>query len=301
MNEEYKKDYEPYQTMGPLSGIFDQRAAEKLNHKADALGFDAISVGGFISWVMDCVDKGFLTKEEAGISTIPKFTCENFDLVKDSEHNADIGIEILNAIIGRKGEMNLTEGWRKLARRLARSKGKKVMDNTLYSAYARRGWMVPNQYWTPGVLSPMSIMGKYYMYYGKDFVPPRELGRKNAKRMMGEFILDNTGICRFHRGWAEEMVPEILEELYGLKEEFNTSLKRTASRINSRNSSVFWESELAIDYVYTFMRRRKEVEGDQSDELSRWIEKFDEDKNEASLEFWYEIHKGIHESLREFT
>jgi glyceraldehyde-3-phosphate dehydrogenase (ferredoxin) len=28
MRDEYKKDYEPYQTMGPLSGIFDQRAAE---------------------------------------------------------------------------------------------------------------------------------------------------------------------------------------------------------------------------------------------------------------------------------
>ena len=43
MREEYKKDYEPYQTMGPLCGIFDQRAAEKLNHRCDTLGFDAIS------------------------------------------------------------------------------------------------------------------------------------------------------------------------------------------------------------------------------------------------------------------
>ena len=39
MNGEFKKDYEPYQTMGPLCGIFDQRAAEKLNHHADTLGF----------------------------------------------------------------------------------------------------------------------------------------------------------------------------------------------------------------------------------------------------------------------
>jgi glyceraldehyde-3-phosphate dehydrogenase (ferredoxin) len=37
---DYKKDYEPYQTMGPLCGIFDQRAAEKVNHHADRLGFD---------------------------------------------------------------------------------------------------------------------------------------------------------------------------------------------------------------------------------------------------------------------
>jgi len=28
----YKKDYEPYQALGPQCGIFDQRAAEELNH-----------------------------------------------------------------------------------------------------------------------------------------------------------------------------------------------------------------------------------------------------------------------------
>ena len=28
---------------------------------------------------------------------------------------------------------------------------------------------MPNQYWTPGALTPMAIMGKYYMYYS---VPP---------------------------------------------------------------------------------------------------------------------------------
>jgi len=34
--------------------------------------------------------------------------------------------------------------------------------------------------------------------------------------------------------------------------------------------------------------------------LSAWLEKFNQDPKEAALEFWYEIHKGIHESLREF-
>ena len=62
--------------------------------------------------------------------------------------------------------------------------------------------MVPNQYWTPGALSPMVIMGKYYMHYGNEFIPPRELGRHNAKRFKQELILDNLGMCRFHRGWG---------------------------------------------------------------------------------------------------
>jgi glyceraldehyde-3-phosphate dehydrogenase (ferredoxin) len=58
MHGRFKKDYEPYQTMGPLCGIFDQRAAEQLNHHADRLGFDAISVGGTLAWLMDCLDDG---------------------------------------------------------------------------------------------------------------------------------------------------------------------------------------------------------------------------------------------------
>ena len=56
MNGIYKKDYEPYQTLGPLCGIFDQRAAEKLNHHCDAMGFDAISGGGVLAWLMDLLD-----------------------------------------------------------------------------------------------------------------------------------------------------------------------------------------------------------------------------------------------------
>ncbi len=71
MNNEFKKDYEPYQTMGPLCGIFDQRAAEKLNHKADMYGFDAISVGGVLSWLMECLSKNLLKPNELGVSKLP--------------------------------------------------------------------------------------------------------------------------------------------------------------------------------------------------------------------------------------
>jgi glyceraldehyde-3-phosphate dehydrogenase (ferredoxin) len=96
---------------------------------------------------------------------------------------------VADAIIEKRGILNLEEGARKFARRLSREKGKQIKDAFLYTAFARKGWMVPNQYWTPGVLSPMAIMGKYYMVYGK------------------ELSLDNLGFCRVHRLWAEEICP----------------------------------------------------------------------------------------------
>jgi glyceraldehyde-3-phosphate dehydrogenase (ferredoxin) len=300
MRGEYKKDYEPYQTMGPLSGIFDQRAAEKLNHQADMYGFDAISAGGVVGWLMECLAEKFLTPEELGVKTYPVFSPKNFNLETDSLHNAELGVALLDSMIEKRGILDLQQGARKFARQLSREKGKKVLDAFVYVAYARKGWMVPNQYWTPGALSPMAIMGKYYMYYEKDFVPPRELGRKDAERLRKELLVDNLGICRFHRKWAEEMIPDLVGSLYGLKTEFLENNAITASRINSRNSSIFWESERNCDLVYSFLKRKQVVENSSDPELVKWIAYFEKDKVEAALSFWYEVHKGIQESLREF-
>ncbi len=317
MKDEYKKDYEPYQTMGPLCGIFDQRAAELLNHRADTLGFDAISAGGVLAWLMECLAEGHLSPADLGVSERPvfprarggtaagvasgsEFSLERFSVEGDSMHNARLGVTLLDAIIARKGVLDLSEGPRKLARHLARERGKQVLDPFLYAAFARKGWMVPNQYWTPGVLSPMAIMGKYYMHYDADFLPPRELGRRNAARLRAELILDDLGMCRFHRKWAEEMLPEVMESLWGMRERFLTNIDRTASRINSRNASVYWEPQRSVDFVHRYLERRREVDGDQSPELTHWLERFRQDQNEAALDFWFETLKGVHESLREF-
>ena len=112
--------------------------------------------------------------------------------------------------------------------------------------------------------------------------------------------MDNLGICRFHRAWAEEMLPEIVGTVFGLREPFLQAIEATAGRLNSRNVSTYWEPERAGDYVQCFLRRKRDVDGDASPELSGWIDRFTRDKREAALEFWYEMHKGTHESLREF-
>lgn len=299
MNNEYKKDYEPYQTMGPLCGIFDQRAAELINQKADSMGFDAISVGGALAWLMECLHEGHIKPEELGVDQKPVFAPEGFDVVNDSMHNAHLGIALMEQMVREDGLINFSEGARKFARQLARKKGKKVLDLFMYNAFARHGWMVPNQYWTPGVLSPMGIMGKYYNDYGKQFLDPRELGRQNARRMLKELMIDNLGICRFHRAWAEDLMPDIIGQLFGKKEQFLRAVELTASRINSRNASIFWEPDRNIDFVHTFLKKKKESEKD-NEQLNYWLGRFEHDREQAALEFWYEIHKGVHETLREF-
>jgi len=300
MNGVYKKDYEPYQTMGPLCGIFDQRAAEKLNHHCDAMGFDAISGGGVLAWLMDLLDANLLTREDLGVTRLPRWEVPGFDVVSDSLHNAELGCELIDAILERRGIIDFREGVRKWSRLHSRAKGVALHDRLVYIAFSRRGWMVPNQYWVAGALAPMSIMGKYYMVYSNDFIPPRDLGKRCAERMKKELILDNLGVCRFHRGWAEELLPEVMGSLYNCKDSFLRAIDVLASRLHSRNSPIFWESACNIDYLHTFLKRKQEIDNDRNPELSSWLEKFDRDRVEAAREFWYEMLKGIDESLREF-
>ena len=146
----------------------------------------------------------------------------------------------------------------------------------------------------------MASIGKYFMHYGEEFYPPRELGRQDADRFKKELILDNMGTCRFHRKWAEEMIPEVMGSLFGLQDEYIQKISRAAARINSRNSSVFWESERNIDFVYRFLVRKRDTDGDKNPELEKWITEFEKDKHEAALEFLYEIHKGIQETLKDY-
>lgn len=118
--------------------------------------------------------------------------------------------------------------------------------------------------------------------------------------MKKELILDNLGTCRFHRGWAEEMLPEVVGSVYGRRENFLRGIEVLASRLNSRNSPIFWESKGNIDYLHTFLKRKKEVDGVDDPRLGEWLDKFNADRVEAAREFWYETLKGIDESLREF-
>ncbi len=300
MNGPFKKDYEPYQTLGPLCGVFDQRAAERLNHHADRLGFDAIGAGGVLAWLMDCLDEGLIAPSALGVDGGPRWGMAGFDVVADSMHNAELGVALLDQMVDPNGAIPLQFGARKFARRLARRTDPRILDLFVHNAFARQGWMVPNQYWTPGVLAPMAAMGRYYMYYGDQFLPPRELGRECARRMLKELMLDNLGLCRFHRAWAEDLMPDIIDGIFGARDELLRATRLTASRITSRNASVFWESQRNVDIVAAFVKKKREEDQAPNAALDHWIESFERNPKEAAFEFWYDIHKGIHEHLKEF-
>ena len=89
-----------------------------------------------------------------------------------------MAVKILNMILYSPKGKPFRRGIRYAARWLDRNHHLKSMDKAVYIANGKIGCMVPNQYWTPGMYAPMPIMGKYFSYYGTDFLPPYELGVK---------------------------------------------------------------------------------------------------------------------------
>jgi glyceraldehyde-3-phosphate dehydrogenase (ferredoxin) len=114
--------------MGSLCGIFDQRAAEQLNHRADQLGFDAISVGGILAWLMDCLDDGLMTPQELGVDQTPRWDMATFDVVGDSMHNAELGVALLDQMILPDGKIPPTSSGTKCTNAFTKCPGNTLCD-----------------------------------------------------------------------------------------------------------------------------------------------------------------------------
>jgi glyceraldehyde-3-phosphate dehydrogenase (ferredoxin) len=187
---------------------------------------------------------------------------------------------------------------RAAAKWLDRTYGIKSIDRAVYNAHGESGCMVPNQYWVPGMFSPMPIMGKYFCYYGNEFMPPYELGRKNVERFVYEMYSENGGACRFHRKWVEDIIDDIVIAHYGLKLDYwkkNFDLAKAISDFQAAQS-VFWESERTIDVIQGFLEKWQRT-GLTHPELANWIERFHQDKWKAGCDFWNEIYRGQQEAF----
>ncbi len=304
LNGKYKKDYEPYHALGPQVGVFDQRAAELLNDYVDAMGFDAIQSGGTLAWIMECIAEGAFKPQEFGFPPAPKmrFTyskdTDGFDLVQDSMRNARYAMAVLRAILFDARASVFRGGIRAAAHVLDRRYGTRTIDRAVFLAHGEEGYMVPNQYWVPGMGSPMPIMGKYYVYYGPDFLAPETLGRKNVERMVYELFSDNTGICRFHRKWSESITDEILRAHYELPLDYKAHQFKLAKAIHARESdkSVPWESERIADLLLEFLNFWGEF-GLKDENLRYWLARANEDKMQAAREFWEAIYRGQAEAF----
>ncbi len=305
----YKKDFEPYQALGPLCGVFDQRAAEELNHYVDALAMDSIQIGGTASWLMELISEGLVNPEEFHLPPASEmrfdFTANlsEFDLESDSRRNANYAEKIITMIVFEPEGEPFRQGIRHAAAELDQryglsEAGKRTVDRAVYTAHGKNGCMTPNQYWVPGMLAPMPMMGKYFVYYGVEFLPPKEIGRRCVQRMVYEFFSENSGVCRFHRKWVEAIVDEIITAHYELSLDYKSHQFHLCKDIYDHDgtSVVFWEGERIVDMVWRFLEDWKE-RGLVDAQLDAWLIRFRADKHQAARDFWDEMRAGIAEAF----
>jgi len=308
-DRKFKKDYEPYQALGPLCGVFDQRAAEELNHFVDAMGWDAIQAGGTVSWVMELIAQEVIDPADFGLPPAKEmnFSFEsdpaNFEVVADSAKNGAYAQAITDMILFAPEGEPFRQGIRTAAKELDQryrltEPGQRTIDKAVFLAHGQQGCMTPNQYWVPGMFAPMPMMGKYFTYYGLDFLPPRELGRRSVQRMVYEFFSENSGVCRFHRKWVEAIVDEIIAIHYKLKVDYKKHQFELAQEIYALEGGtvVFWESERTIDVIWQYLEKWVQ-HGLKDAELHQWADRFRDDKWAAARAYWDEYCVGITEAF----
>lgn len=296
---EYKKDYEPYQALGPNSGIFDQRAAEAIIKYVDSMGLDSIQTGGTVAWIMELCAERLIPPEDFSLPAGgPRFHFaskpEEFDVVADSAFNADYARQVVDMILFSAQGQPFRRGMRFAAKWLDQKYQIRSIDRAVYTAHGIEGCMVPNQYWVPGMFSPMPIMGKYFSFYGNEFYPPYELGKKNVERFVYELYSENSGSCRFHRKWVEDIIDDIILSHFDLSFDYwdiNFNLARQIHDYQSA-ASCPWESERVIDIIQGYLEKWQRI-GLNRPELAEWITRFQQDKWKAAGDYWQAAYQGM--------
>lgn len=280
-----KVDYEPFHAMGPFIGVYTFEDSVKLVDEVDANGLDAIEAGHVTAWLFDAVYNKLLEPEEVGISDVPAFDPANFKPEEDSKKNAKLAEELLRAYVGRSTEvMALVAelGIRRAAKALEEKYedrvakiGVKFRDLAVYAAFGEWGYMTPNFYWAPGMVAPMYVLGKYWTNYNPTFMPPEEFAKTAYDRAVIEALVEDAGICRFHRGWAEP----VLEDLYKLVgRELNRDVYRGFAEyaIRAGTDPRPWESKRAMDVVSTMARElgAKDWRFESYDDYMEWWRRY---------------------------
>lgn len=298
----YKTDYEPYNGLGPFIGIFDLEEAEKVVELADAYGIDAIELGYIIGFVFESISRGLLKPEEVGISGIPVLDPSKVS-TETSRLNSKLAVELVQKLaFGENPILKLIaeRGIRDAAKILdilfderVRAVGTKFSDIPVYATFGERGYITPNYYWSPGMVAPLYVLGRYWTVYSGVFAEPESFAEKCLERAFYELMIDNAGMCRFHRGWAEKMIPKILEDYYGVQQPIARckEIYKLIAKYQELAGATpqFWDSTRIID----FMAMAAKEYGS-----SNWAVAFEKDKQAAALEWWSRFSKKVEGLLK---
>ncbi len=290
-----KVDYEPFNALGPFSGVLVFEEARRLVELADAAGVDAIEAGYWVAWVLESVARGLVEPREACLDEAP---CWDPILFVEkprecSARNARLAEKILRSILWEGGRgCPLLEAIASRGLRAAALERGEARDLVVYAAFGDRGYMTPNLYWTPGLVAPVYVTGKYWTDYHPTFMEPEEYARSAYNRILNEYSVDNAGLCRFHRGWFEKIASALYREVLGVDADVRGNAREGYRRIAmlSRRwgyEPVPWETARTRDLVATIAAETG---------YGEWAEKMVKEPG-APLEWWKRFKEELDKLL----
>ncbi len=276
----HKVDYEPYHAVGPYVGNFSLEKAAKFVEIIDGLGLDAIESGHVIGFVLKAVMEGLLEPHEVQFDGVPTWE-------EDTSPFVEKVLEQMKKDEGLVGEI-MRHGLRRTIHRLNEemkeriyATGKRFNDLIPYASFGEEGYMTPNYYWSPGVVSPVYILGRYWINYSPTFEDPKTFAYQCYIRALNELMIDNAGFCRFHRKWAEKVLREAYARLGIDIASVSAEIYKNIASYNKLAGAEPrpWESKKAMDIVATIARVMKH---------SEWAQRFERGEGYA---WWNEFKK----------
>ncbi len=257
-------DYEPMNACGPMIGVIDFYKALEVLRVVDEFGFDAIEIGNVLGWIYETLAKGLLKPKELGLeeNDIP---CTDMKCLETSiTKNVEIAKKLLRNLIDHKTEILkilALKGLRSTLKYLDKEYNDRIKeiglrfeDIAVYAAYGDEGYMTPNFYWSPGVLAPIPILGRYWTYYTPSFEDPEKFAVLVFERAINELLIDNAGLCRFHRGYLEKYLKDLYREFLGIELDIRRYAIDCYKRIleyqkKAKALPVFWESKRVLELI----------------------------------------------------
>ncbi len=296
-----KIDYEPAHGLGPISGIIDIKRSAELVDLVDNLGLDAIEAGHFVGWIFDLITRGLLRPEEVGLDRQPIMDPQQLS-VESSQVNAELAKRLLLNLVDENPPKVLkligTLGLRAAAKAMddifkerVASVGLKFEDLLVYAPFGKEGYFTPNYYWSPGVLAPLYVLGKYWTDYSPAFREPEDYAQASLRRAIMEYAVANAGFCRFHRGWAEETLGRLYSDLLGAdldvyKHGLETYKLIAKYQSLSEATPVPWESKKVMDAIASLAAET----GVTSWETAMY-------QRDKMLEWWNRFYRKLNEEL----
>lgn len=224
-------EYESIWALGPQCGVSDRESIARADYLCDYYGLDTISVGNCVGFLMECYERGLLTKEETG----------GIDLRSGNTDAMVTAVDLAGQGLGKLGEL-ASNGVKKAAERIAQGSEKfaihsKGLELPAYEPRAAQGMGLNFAVGDRGACHLHAFTGSDEMLQPPNLDPKATEGKAKAVKSLVDdtnVVWDSTGVCRF-LGWAlsiDDMF-EMVNAATGFGYKDSSELSRIGERISN--------------------------------------------------------------------